>query len=488
MSRATREELQALRRSKQAMRTEQVLTLARNFGYETRRSGGGSSHIVVWNPKYPELPSCNVIAGTKKLASERNIIDQCLQILDWEEQQLNQEDPVLEPISAFFDAAQTAINLPDDIELVQGRKNPGKFLRHRKFTQIATQINGNENQDTIIERCDYLRGRAKRLETVLDKAVEDYDFELDIYPNGTLILWNETHHVSAVLYAFTPRLENFSSIKHVEDVIAAVELHQEDCDDALDAIMDFFNLREQETRRPERRDFVLKDPSYGENKGIVSLNVSNSGQFSQVDVIRFIQQCENLRWRDLHKDIKTRFGFHMHKLENGMIQGKHTLFDITFEVDPSDFMSEISDSLTDFADLSEDEQDETSNAALNLLEKIVERYTTISEAIIDYEQQRNGIMNEAAQVFKNIVVTRKGRKPKLGEIGEIGIHANGKEYTMPALFTHSNKRVLMTTFTPESIRVLKQVKHDIENLSLFGKPHTQHPNIPLPPFAKPAGP
>ncbi len=230
MTRVSVDELKQMRLSGQIIRTDKLLTLLDQHGFATRRSGGGTSHIFVWNTDHPEIDTFVIVAETKNPIYQRVSIDACIQALE-----LNStpEENKLDVVAEFEAAAGNKFILPEEFEIVRGRKKPGTYLRHKKYPQIATELINYDRDKDISEWCDYLKDRAERLENVLTDAVENHDFERTNYPNGTIILMHPSHRVYAALYPFTPRLQNFTCIRKVEDCIAEVQLIQEDYNQLL---------------------------------------------------------------------------------------------------------------------------------------------------------------------------------------------------------------------------------------------------------------
>jgi hypothetical protein len=68
-----------LRETKQPLTTEQLLRLAHKWGFETRQSGHGSSHIRCTHKKYPDI-GFNIIRTTERLSSQRNLADAMAEI------------------------------------------------------------------------------------------------------------------------------------------------------------------------------------------------------------------------------------------------------------------------------------------------------------------------------------------------------------------------------------------------------------------------
>jgi hypothetical protein len=215
---STIEELRQMRSSKQVMRVEEVLKLLADHGFEYRRSKHGTSHIFVSHSDFPEIPSFNVVGQTKKLRSQMDAIDACIQFLKILSENEAQEE-FNEAVNAQEPKTETPIKIPKNYELLRGRKNPKLFIRHKEFPQMATEVEEPITQAWIDEYEKYLDKRLNDFKTLLDTAVSDFEFEMEQNPNGRIILTHPDNNTFAIFNPFTPRHENFTVIGKLEELL-----------------------------------------------------------------------------------------------------------------------------------------------------------------------------------------------------------------------------------------------------------------------------
>jgi len=385
-----KQELERIVRSKQIVRTDRLLSILRKYGFDTRRRSGGSSHIMAYNTLYQEIPVFTVISGTKKRDSQANAAKACLEVIRLDEEQntdigdfFNRDD--VNVMGAFAKVTEENPDPPDDVEIIEGRKAPHKtFLRHIEFPQIATEILGDGTPPST-EQVDYIRQRAEKLKEAICIATEEHDFEMTRYPNGTIILIHPCYEIDAALYPFTPRLENFTQISVVEDMIAESELEYEAGQAKLQKIIKYFDIEPVETDQESTLTFKVVKGFDAFSKELLTMPSTRNGHINEIDLIKFVRNLENLTWASFSKDIKKRYGFETQTNESGMLTGTHPFHDVTFEIDASDLMSPLDDLIDRFDDLTEEEKE----IARNDFAKVYDQYRARAKMMQKILDQHN---------------------------------------------------------------------------------------------------
>ncbi|NCO03507.1 MAG: hypothetical protein GW903_04885 [Alphaproteobacteria bacterium] len=466
MARPTQQELEQKLRSKQIMRTDEVLSLLRQFGFEERRSKKGTSHILIWNPDYPELGTGTVVAGTKKRDSQFNAIKMCLHILEIEsayaKKPLPEEGP--EPINvigAFAKVTTENPDPPDDVEIIESPITQKTYLRHKQYPQIATEILGRDTS-TIIDKCAYIRNRVENLKAALDIAVHDCDFEMEQYSNGHIVLMHPAHAgISAVLRPFTPRHENWTSIKVVEKLIDDAVAKKEEYEEGLQPYIDHYGLKEL---KPSSNARIFEKGNAFDLTIIetVRLPITPNGYFSPIDGIRLIQACENVNWRDFHKVIRRKHGFIVDLQADGTQKFSHPLHDVTFEINSSDLMAPLDDLLEGYLDMSAEDQELESKKIENVLKAYGDRLRIIRNAVAQHDEVTTPWIKEVVDLIPHLNTMKADGKVVLGEIGKFKFVLGNETHSLPVLFrkgvSPDGRATKQLIPTPDTLKILREVK------------------------------
>lgn len=487
--RASKEELTRLIRSGQIIRTSELLKILASFGFE-HRQGGRGSHILIRNEQYPEIKPFTVVSNYKNVDTQRDALRLCVQILEWEEEAKAAGLKAVPQAAEEFEtaAATNEIIIPEAYELVQGRNNPGKFLRHRRLPQIASELEDVINQALIDSKENYLNSRVEKLDEALRSATEDHDFEIETYPNGTIILMHPCHDVNLVLYPFTPRRENWTVISEVEKAIEDAQLSQLDSEDAFQAIAEYYFLEEQKRNRTEII-YALPNPFFRETKGLFTLKTTPNGNFSTSEMMSLVQEMETSVLQSLNRDLKERFGFRLRKVNDRQVSGSHILFDINFTIDTPDLF-EIAEEQSDQVLRSEGEdRGKQKTQFIELLKMFKKRNNVLTKAVKDFVHNAQPIMAR----FKKIVnsTEKKGAVGKrvAGEIGKYRFRVHGQSHDLDVLFTKSQQggnEFYPTKKTIETLeRALAQPPFQISGFTQrteFTKPSQKDQPLPIPPL------
>ena len=327
-----KQDLEEMLSSGQVIRTEKLLTILHQNGFSTRRPGGGSSHIFFWHPDHPDILADTIVAETDNPFYQRLAINACLKSIGLRE---TAPENTMELVTHFHQSSTDAYTLPDHFEIVRGYKRRTMYLRHKQYPQLATELGAYRRGQDIGEWCDYLDGRAERLDALLRSAVDDYDFERTNYPNGSIVLMHPAREVNKVLHAFSPRIEKFRAIGLVEDAIAEVQLEHEKWSEHLTHVMDSYAVTERSLKGSGERIFYHDDlyMLQDNNNDATRLPVTKNGFFSLPAYMRFLYSLEAHSWQDMAKTLKQFCGFDLMKKPDGKLHGTHPIFDITFSID-----------------------------------------------------------------------------------------------------------------------------------------------------------
>lgn len=123
-----------IRQIKQIIPTKRLIRWAEAAGFEVRKSGGGSSHVVYRHKEFPDI-GANIVRHSKKLATQRNFAD-CLGELESRRAHL---------AVAFTDAADSDLNeaykkLPPHLTIEHDFENGHSIVRDRMLPQIGITI------------------------------------------------------------------------------------------------------------------------------------------------------------------------------------------------------------------------------------------------------------------------------------------------------------------------------------------------------------
>lgn len=237
MGRLSEQELRQKLVSGQPMTVKDVINIIEPYGFKVRSSTSGSHTHCVSHPEHSDIKLGALVSNTKTLGMQRNAIRACLKILNREAEHpetINAKDGFDKAsgtppchVGHFNQSSVGELDLPDNIEVIHGRKRAGLFLRHKQFPQIATEVEHYQPDYDLSDWLSYIEGRADRFQSALDEATA-HGFETKAYECGTLVLSHPKHNIELMLRPFKPRLSNYTSISLIEEAVSAVQLIEED--------------------------------------------------------------------------------------------------------------------------------------------------------------------------------------------------------------------------------------------------------------------
>lgn len=328
---------EALLRTGQAIPSWQIENLLRAEGFEIKNGGRGShstySHELLPGQRF------GLVFHSKKLDPQYIAAQAVLEVQALKEALKEATPPSLDVTEDFDVASTSKIELPDDLELVLGRRNPGTYIRCRKYPQIATQISLDINSEDLAIKVDYVQRRAEMLGTLIDRCVNEMDFEITQHPNGAIELTHKVYPLDnldgdKMLKPFCPRLRNFTSISRVEKIIRDVEKHDKGLKKGLKEILAFGDITElDDTADPDTgmttQRFQHTHPlSLKVNE--FTLLATPSGRISHPAFLQTLDTIDKFRLlgkqRELQQILKSRFGIHLHRTRDGHLEGKHAVY------------------------------------------------------------------------------------------------------------------------------------------------------------------
>ncbi len=332
-----------MRRSNQPLRTAKAENILNGFGFIVTKNGG--SHAYVKHEHLSIQPFAIVIPLQKQedVFFKNLIIDACLQVIEIENTCTEEED--LTPVVAedFRESTTPAFIPRDEFELVRGRNNPGLFLRHRKYPQIATTIGGTETQEWIDNKQVYLLDRVKMFGGALGQAV-NHGFTRTDYPNGTIYLEHPEYGLERQLNAFAPRLENFTCISTVEDLVKRAQVLRSVQQGYLDNLIEIYGLEEVSPSGPAVKSFDVTHAFDRHKKTVIDLPVKEDEAAHFSDLMRLDRQAQEIIWGDLKKNMRRFYGADVTKPGDGcMLHLSHPYMDVKAECEmpmAPDFMAQ----------------------------------------------------------------------------------------------------------------------------------------------------
>jgi len=435
------DELKAMRGSSQLIRTERLKTILSNFGFNSRTSNTGT---WIWHDEHPEITPFNIISGTDNLRSQLDAIDACLQAIELE---TTKEDHILElaskdtSLTAGFRASadEDTFVIPDHFELVRGRNNPGPYLRHKEFPQIATELSGYKAGQNVSDWCDYLDKRATDLADVIKRAEEDHDFEVHRYPNGLLVISHIAHPITVALAPFTPRLENFTSIKLVKQAIAIAEENKADYNKGIEGVINGHTAEEIYSPDGLSRHFIVNNPMNMNKPFDVSIAVTRNGHVSYSGFVGLLEDIKTGIWGNFKKDVKRNYGFTISKNADGTLHGTHPLNDIEFTIDDPMALKISREELERFSGLNSEDRDEMDQRLFEQAKTRTAAAATVRDAIHKCLEE---ILPRISKFddLKTYVSIKFSANPKAGEMGHIIVQQVGKPSAqIPVQFLHVDK-------------------------------------------------
>lgn len=462
MSYLSVDELKAMRGSSQLIRTERLKTILDNFGFSRRTSNTGT---WIWHTEHPEIAPFNLVSGTDNLRSQLDAIDACLQAIELE---ATKEDHILEPTApeagatkAFTTTAQVdAFVIPDHFELVDSRRHPGPYLRHKKFPQIATTIKGYEPGADISTYCEYLDNRATDLEEVITRAEEDHDFEVYRYPNGLLVVTHTAHPITVALAPFTPRLENFTSIKLVEQAITIAEDNKADYNKGIEGVINGHTAEEIDSPDGKSRHFTVNNPMNLNKPFDVSIAVTTNGHVSYSGFVGLLEDIKTGIWGNFRKDVKRNYGFVVSKTTDGKLHGTHPVNDVEFTIEDPMADKITTEELERFSGLNSEDRDEMDQRLFEQAKTRTESAATVREAIHDCIREMTPRINRFEELRIHIT-TKFSTNPVEGEMGYITAQQVGKpSVQIPVQFLRTDRAAGATN-------VIEKLKAEADTAPIF---------------------
>lgn len=342
MARLSREDLEHMKRAAgQPVRTDKLISILKSFGFEIRNN---ASHVIISHPEYNNIKVSNLVAGSKKRTNNKVVAWACLAVLDIEEPELEDDDDILEPVSlsaedfaAAADPEKIYHPIPDDMELVRGRKNPGYYLRHKKYPQLATRLENYERGDDVSITAAYLNIKAEDLHTLVTMAVEEYDFDKIDLPGGAFTLVHKVAPNYGGFKPFRPRNENFSCVGEVETLMLQLEEAQSIFkNEHLPGIVRQYGAH-LVGRTPEGHfRYEMRGGFTNGEAVVVDLEASPKGFYSLEQIIDFRKKLEEEFWRHFKRHIEQRYGFVVRSIGANQFEARHPIFQMGFEITKMD--------------------------------------------------------------------------------------------------------------------------------------------------------
>jgi len=451
----TIQQLKQIRSSGQIMRTDAVLTLLSNYGFETRRSKSGTSHIRIFHPDYPEIKPFNIVSGTKNRRSQQDAIDACIQNIELSSTiEIDTFEPVSENV--IKPENKESVFIAEQFELIQGRKNPHLFLRHKQFPQIATQAFTPMTQEGIDQQIDYLLERVEKFESVLQKATEKSEFEIEKNPNGRMLLIHPHYPVMGVLNPFTPRLENYSVISEVQKLIDSVEALNEDYSNTMESYISNLLIKEIEATAPNTRLFLYKRRFDRMEDAYVTLETTPNGFLSYAGFVSFLQQINDIRWDNFKRNMKHNYGFDVHQTEENTIEGSHSILGESFKISSPMKKSEYHEDVERYNEATLKERKKIDALISKRFKKGEEDFTTVGDVVFKSQNKARELSQELIDLNKIYSIEVKNGS-KLGEVTQATYRIGTYKVLIPVMPLKGKKptepRILPT---PEALTILKE--------------------------------
>ena len=374
------QDIQALNASSQPIRTDRLFTMLKQCGFETKTSNGGSSHVTVYHPQRDDIDPFTLVVNSKDIRYKKLTLQACANALS---EPL--EDNHLEPATdiAFNSKATDHYELPESFEIVRGRNNPGLFLRHKTYPQIATRLQLYQAGDDISEYCKYLEGRAEKLDAVINLAITEHGFEKTEHPNGMVLLSHPMSPVNRALYPFTPRLRNYSSISVVEELIDELEKEQIELGKLVDAVLQAQGLVETTRKDDNARTFRFTNPLNANDTIELSLSRTRHGHISLSSIITISNTVNERFWKSFAKNMKASHGFNVERNTNGYFVGKHPFSGVRFEIYDHTGKSGLLETLKNYNEQELGDPDSSEDKIKAYFESMALAGTKLQQAISD---------------------------------------------------------------------------------------------------------
>lgn len=227
-------DITTLRTSKQVVPTAKLLNLAEKYGFETKASGHGTSHVRCIHTKYPDIV-VGLVYNTKKLSSQRDLLEAFQEIAARDAASI-----VKEFETAAFNVAET-LNQKIPADLQYSLTESGNIvLTDRAYPQVGLTFSQKDvrlAENKVRELTDQKREYAKFLHRMrsehdvtpahMNDGVYDGHLSHVVYdhlPEETLPLYQENDDPSDAILRLSAYVEKVMDIdfEHAERKEAAL--------------------------------------------------------------------------------------------------------------------------------------------------------------------------------------------------------------------------------------------------------------------------
>jgi len=488
MAKSTIQSLERKLSSGQVMPTPELLTLLDQHGFISRRSKSGTSHIVVWNPEHRDMPKMVIPAGTKKLVYQRDAIKACIEIL--KAKTLINDDNV-DLVESFEDAAQDDYDIPPELEVIRGPKRNSFYLRHKEFPQLAMPLIGYQMGDDVSKECDAIKTCAEEFEETLRIAEHEKGFDIERFPNGTILLNNRVYTITEVIYPFTPRLENIEVAEKLGNTIAEFDLEQEHTTDVFNGITKNFGLEEIETSDKSSRRFTVKRPFDKSSEDIVSLRFTERYFISFTDVVRFITAVQDSKWKRADKNLKKHFGYQVTTTADGKLKGHHPISNIDFTVTNPRSLPTLEEDIARYFTADDDDRDEIEKALFDKHNAIEIAHSEVLNALRESQQITDDLMRKSKPYLDVLEIAVLDKGFVYGEQAMMNCVYKGKKFRVPMVpVTGGSRKDPQMIATQEAYDILQkevtaQPAVSFSSTSTAPKPSPPKANQPFAVLANP---
>ena len=199
----------AIKETGQIIRTSLLETMLRQHGFERRNQEG--SHITFVHPELPIAPF-TVIAGTKKIDTQIQAADKCLEAREIVRRQRQEK---LETQRAASETSKTSeeTGLIDTLEnipvlVIEGEEMEGVVvLRDKRLPQIGTIVSMRTHPDELDAVCTGLYDRANEQLERLGHMNRDFETSFHV-EDGVLTIEHERYGLRIEVPAYDPTTDN----------------------------------------------------------------------------------------------------------------------------------------------------------------------------------------------------------------------------------------------------------------------------------------
>ncbi len=361
------------------MSSEEILGMLDQSGIRHRNYMGAVKSTYFWHPDHPEIQN-TIKLGTQNLAFQRIAIEACMTVAS-----LESDSHATHGHNEYDVAKQDrrdAYQIPEDLEIIVGRKIPGTYLRHKEFPQIATEIPGGyEPGSDLSDYATYVEGRAKVLEDLLAQAENEKDFERTDYPNGTILLMHQAHPVSLTLYPFTPRNQNFTVHGPLEDAIAEVDIQKEQDDEHIKGLSTNYNWEELNLEDPATLSVRFKNPITGHKSDAMTIPKTPNGYVAYPNLVSLTHNLNASLWKNFRQNMREYWGVKMERAAEGVQKGTHPFVEGQFEIPNVENIAPPLDRLAEYEEMGTQGRDEFDRVMNEDLKMRMQATTAVIDAL-----------------------------------------------------------------------------------------------------------